>query len=376
MRRMYLKNLKGGSKEMSMYGCPVVDVLETGVGAFNQCRGRCNYGDFCYKHRSLYLLEGGEIHGGRFTGLAKDYLIRDLRNYCKRYRHLFGVVFHVEDAYERVDTYLKGRSKSEIFEIVAEMINRKSVYDSEKCRLNVVKIQSVFRGFQERKKFLCNNTEDFFTFERMNEIPDIYYFSYKDIRGFRWGFDIRSLKKLVEMRFTNPYTTEPIPPKVMERIESRIHVLICNGVPMDIVDERVKDKTTTIKQGVVDLFSKIEQSGYPCDISWFLELDIPKLRELYKQLEDIWNYRSQLTREMKREICPPNGRVFSIPIVVVQNYPTKEMLQECLLTEVSKFSRSPEDANQKLGYMYFMIGLGYVSEPCFQAHQDWLSFIN
>tara|TARA_Y100001938_G_scaffold41088_1_gene56749 strand:- start:88 stop:720 length:633 start_codon:yes stop_codon:yes gene_type:complete len=210
----------------------------------------------------------------------------------------------------------------------------------------------------------------------MRDIPAIYYFTYKDNQGFRWGFDIRSLKKLVEMGYPNPYTTEPIPSEIIQDIKERLQTLSSQGTPLTVVDEIVQDKTAIIKQKTVDLFSKIEQAGYSCNISWFLDLDIPRLRELYKQLEDIWNYRSQLTREMRREICPPHGRVFSVPIVEIMNYPTKELLQECLLGEISKFSQSPLESNQNLGYMYFMIGLGYVSPPCFQTHQDWLAFIN
>ena len=39
-----------------------------------------------------------------------------------------------------------------------------------------------------------------------------------------------------------------------------------------------------------------------------------ELKHLYKELEDIWNYRSQLSQQMKRNICPPNADIFNTPI--------------------------------------------------------------
>ena len=45
------------------------------------------------------------------------------------------------------------------------------------------------------------------------------------------------------------------------------------------------------------IYSYIEQSGYTCQIEWFTNLSIRRLKKLYKQLEDIWNYRSQLSNQ-------------------------------------------------------------------------------
>ena len=364
-----------------MAHCCYLSVSDEGPGGqykingperYTKCMGKCKYGPYCYKHRSLHLIENNMIIPERFTGLAKDYLIRDLRNCCKVYKDLIvcDISSHI------LETHIKTSSKADVFTIVSYIITKLKLYKTEESISKFIKIQGLFRGFQERYKYRCNNQEDFFTFEGLREIPKIYYFSYKDNQGFRWGFDVRSLTKLLDMGYSNPYTTEVIPPSVVQDIKAKIRKLRREGISIEVVDEVVQDRSAIIKQRVVDLFSKIEQAGYSCNISWFLELDIPRLRELYKQLEDVWNYRSQLTRDMRREICPPDGRMFVFPVSEIMNYQTKEMIQECLLGELSKFSISPIESNQKLGYMYFIIGLGYVSPPCFQVHQDWLAFIN
>ena len=44
------------------------------------------------------------------------------------------------------------------------------------------------------------------------------------------------------------------------------------------------------------------------------------------------------------------------------------------LQEVLKFDGAVLDSDKKLGFMYFLIGLGMVSPPCFSAHQ-WMMFV-
>ena len=81
--------------------------------------------------------------------------------------------------------------------------------------------------------------------------------------------------------------------------------------------------------------------------------------------------KSQLSNEMKRNICPPDGQIFQTPIVEVMQYTVKEDLQELILHEVKKFTKAVSDSDRKLGYMYFLIGLGTVSQDCKEAH-EWL----
>ena len=143
----------------------------------------------------------------------------------------------------------------------------------------------------------------------------------------------------------------------------------------DLTDTIERDRKETIKQKIVDLFSFIEQSGYTCHIEWFTSLSIRRLKELYKQLEDIWNYRSQLSHEMKCNICPPNADIFKTPMIEVMNYNNREDLQELILHEVMKFTQASTDSDRKLGFMYFLIAFGMVSQPCYLAHIEWLEFM-
>ena len=48
-----------------------------------QCKYKSKYGDHCYKHRRLHLIEDDMIKTDTFTGLSKDYLKKDISHYVK-----------------------------------------------------------------------------------------------------------------------------------------------------------------------------------------------------------------------------------------------------------------------------------------------------
>ena len=229
-------------------------------------------------------------------------------------------------------------------------------------------------GYFNRGK--CNNNEDFFSFEEINEINDRYFFSYQDKNKFIWFFDIRSFNKLIELKQTNPYTREPIPLNVIKRSKKLTEKLKLNTNDNQVDIQLIKQtKEQIVKQKTVDLFSAIEQSGYECNIVWFLNLHRDLLKKLYTNLEDLWNYRLPLTSEIKSRIAPPNGNVFSMRVNDVFRISNKQDLQSIILNEVCKFNDAVNDSDKKLGYMYFLIGLGMVSEDCYYAHQ-WLMLAN
>ena len=108
-----------------------------------------------------------------------------------------------------------------------------------------------------------------------------------------------------------------------------------------------------------------------CHPEWFLLLNIHYLKKLYRNLEDLWNYRLQLTNDVKSRICPPNGVAFNIPIVEVNALTSSIQLKEIIINEVSKFNNALTEDDKKLGFMYFLLGLGLVSRECYEAHQ-WI----
>jgi hypothetical protein len=96
-----------------------------------------------------------------------------------------------------------------------------SVYNRIK---SAIKIQSAFRRYlvieSERLKGpgykcrnMCVNDTDFFTMDKMQQIPLESFFSYVANSGIVYGFNIFSLLMLFKttQKFENPYTREDIP---------------------------------------------------------------------------------------------------------------------------------------------------------------------
>ena len=86
------------------------------------------------------------------------------------------------------------------------------------------------------------------------------------------------------------------------------------------------------------------------------------------------NYRCQLSEEMKRRICPPDANIFKTPITEIMNYQNIEDLQELILHDVLKFKNGSE-SDQKLGIIYFLLGLSLVCKDCYDIHSEWIGFI-
>ena len=329
------------------------------------CEKRPTYGGYCKQHRSQYLLKDGIIRIDHFTNKESDYYLKDITKFC-----VSCIGIHAKQ--------LVGKKKSEKFKMIQPWILE------FKSHLNhishIIKIQAWYRRhrvlshFNERKQ--CNNKEDFYSFDSVTKIPPLYFYSFVDEQGFRWGFDIRSLDKLIQdQEPKNPYTRIAIQLQEITKIQHRIQEIKQVAPYEDIIDIVIRDRKTAIKQKTVDLFSKIEQSGYTCHIDWFFALSIRRLQLLYKEFEDVWNYQAQLTPEMKRIIAPPDGRVFVTSISDIWNMRDKEEVQEHILEALSKFTHSG-NANAGLGYMYFLIAFGRYSQPCYLAHCNWLSAVH
>jgi hypothetical protein len=63
---------------------------------------------------------------------------------------------------------------------------------------------------------------------------------------------------------------------------------------------------------VVDLFQHINTLGNYSDSEWFNTLQREELIRFIRNLHDIWNYRANLSQDMKERICPPVGNPFVI----------------------------------------------------------------
>ena len=266
----------------------------------------------------------------------------------------------------------------------------KKIYHYEKFNDEIIKIQSVFKGVNTRKKILsrgpgfinkklCNNEEDFFTFENKNEIHDDYFFSYKDIDNFIYFYDIRSFKKLIENNSSsnpnNPYNMTPIPDYAIKAMNFRLKEMKKKNINI----EHEKPKLTPQQEynnKVLTIFQKIDLLNAfagGTDVNWFHNLSFKQVKNFYKVLEDIWNYRSELNETQKREIVPHND-VFKHSMAKLMNLPQSwdKKLRIIVLDEIDKLiSSSPSKTHRSTGCYYVLIAFVEISQEC-ASQMPWL----
>lgn len=335
------------------------------------------YGGYCSKHKREYLVYDDVIMYEKFTSKESDYLKKDIVNTLNllfkdnvwlkiNKLYLFNVL---KDYYSKDKNVIVPN----VVYFTRNFMNEKNLefLKGVQRRYGDLKINLLKGdGFKDKKK--CNNDTDFFTYDSIDEIDDKYFFSYKDNGNFIWFFDIRSFNKLVEMGQNNPYTREDIPENAKENAKKLSEILKIKDEEELINNESMRlSREQIMKQKTIDIFSQMEQFGYGCNIDWFLELNNRRLKNLYRNLEDIWNYRLNLSYETKSRISPPNGIAFNIPISEVNALTCTLHLKEIILNEVSKFNNAITEEDKKLGFMYFLLGLGLVSRRCYDAHQ-WI----
>jgi len=302
----------------------------------------------------------------RFTSKASDYLVKDIRktlltlnvvsNGTAKKGELFTLLLN------HYHTHYGGYNKFLPQIDYIQMKTRQYLHN------RYVKMRG--EGFHNHT--ICKNDNDFFSLDSINDIDPLYFFSYRDTQGSVWFFDIRSIHKLIEHNQANPYTREPLPELAIQNV-----IKLTKHLGLKNTNEKIvfNSRKNMIKQKTIDIFSVIEQLGYECHFDWFLSLSKRSLKQLYRNLEDIWNYRiPQLTQEMKSRIVPPHGRIFTTPVQQIYSLNNKSTLQDTLLNEISKFNNAESDADKKLGYMYFLIGLGQVCPECNAAH-SWMAYV-
>jgi len=111
--------------------------------------------------------------------------------------------------------------------------------EEHKCKIrSAVVIQGLFRGHLVRFAIrlrgpgfghteLCNNATDFYTLEPLSDIAPRDFYSYSDIGGFVYGFNVNSLIELMKTKgnIMNPYNREVFSPVILSEIRVLYRVI-------------------------------------------------------------------------------------------------------------------------------------------------------
>lgn len=293
---------------------------------------------------------------------------------------------------------------------------------------NAIIIQRFLRGWLVRysiklrgpalfNRRICLNDTDFVTMEPLTEIGYESFYSYKDSKDFVYGFNITSLIQVInnKSRFENPYNREKLNNNITAQIKTlfRISCVLYSEFreenealipPTNIINRRprpsvqpnntnnintrnqidnIQATTMTrrlseirakpVNDRINDLFMEIDALGNYTLSAWFSNLDIRQYVRLYRALYEIWNYRSNLSREVKLRICPyvaPFDGIF--PHGVYYNDLTFVQIQvACLTVFENMVYQGVDEDHRKIGTFHALSGLTLVSDSARQA-MPWL----
>ena len=261
-----------------------------------------------------------------------------------------------------------------------------------KCEKNVnkiIKIQKTFKSFLKKKinnfkKYTlddCINKEDFLTFENLCDIDKKYLFIYKDDKdGKIYGFDIRSLIEFFNgtKKYYNPYNNNLFTKKTKKYMVD-FYYHLKNNLKTDIyiTKTKISDQYLYIRDKAISVFQimNVELNNY-VDVNWFLNLNKFQLRKLYKNAEDIWNYRAQhLTKEIKKKHIP-NLNAFKMSVHEFYKISNINQMRKIILNEFYKFITEGETIEEcKTGAMWMLTALVEVSPEACNA-MPWLLQLN
>jgi len=247
------------------------------------------------------------------------------------------------------------------------------IYSFLRLSFYIIKIQKVFKGFLRRRynflhglayknRKLCTNHCDFVTMEPLDEINLDQFFSYKDVDGFIYGFDINSLYNMIykHKETKNPYNRISIPEVVLKNIKTIVRFSKLLHINLNLViedDTKNISSEKAIELRTLTLFQNIDSLGNYSNPQWFLSLTRNNIIKMIRELIDIWNYRAQLSIEIKRNVCPPCGDPFrNLSVYYVQTEPNMNNVRKVVLEVLEKLVNSGVDRDSKSLGAYYVLG--------------------
>lgn len=270
----------------------------------------------------------------------------------------------------------------------------------------------------------CQNQTDFFQFDELAEIPEHFFFSFieADATGIEnhkihraYGCDFRSFQQyiiglrktqleeaslshlaeppaypnlnqvpntipnlsdseslpkwLATMTVMNPYNRQKLAPRTLNDYHRKL-LFLKKYHPQDSIDFPSLELTPQqkLKFKILDVFQIIYHYDYPVDHLWFLNLSRDQLLRYYSRLEDIWNFRLNLSLQTKKLIVPHNPNIFSKLEYQQLRHQNHFFIQNLMINHLeSLVTQGQSLADRKNGAMYLLIGL---VEVCPQAAEN------
>jgi len=269
-------------------------------------------------------------------------------------------------------------SKKELINLYLSFINKYNLYIKNINK--IILIQTIYRKYITQKfnklkgpalfkRKLSINDIDFYTCENIEKIDYNYFISYEDCDKKIYSFDVRSLNLLITNNHNNPYNRNIIPLYIKNNINLIYKYLINKKKTINFEEETLTEEQL-FNDKVISIFQKIDNFNYNTNINWFINLNIYKLKQLWILLEDIWNWRANLTPNDKYKIIQTQ-QVFK-NFKNINKINNKNVLQNFILDDINILvSNGITRSDTSNGVIYVLMALSNISQDCGLAF-PWL----
>jgi hypothetical protein len=165
------------------------------------------------------------------------------------------------------------------------------------------------------------------------------------------------------------YNQRVLPPSLMT-----LHNIEDNDNHVRQIRRRILEiRSKPLDARISELFMEIDQLGNYTNVEWFTSLQKHELLVFLNQLHELWRYRARLSFQYKTRICPLGDPFIasSMPRHPHNDYSIEQITAFCMNAMESLVFTASDIEDRKLGAMYVLIALTYVSVP---AHNNlpWL----
>lgn len=245
------------------------------------------------------------------------------------------------------------------------------LYNYLKFSNSIIKIQKVWRGYLRR--YLnnlrgpglsknCVNETDFYTLEDIKNLNISQFYSFIDKDDKIYSFDICSLYNMIvkEKQFKNPYNRNELPVVKMKSDMKKILKIgkILNEKPNIKLDDNFNElsQEKQFELRTINVFQKIDENGFITNVKWYLNLSRIQLKRFLRELLDIWQYRAQISNDMKMKINPQHGDPFFTINMAVLMHKCFEVLQKRILDIIEIFITQGVDMDARSLGTYYVLG--------------------
>lgn len=261
-------------------------------------------------------------------------------------------------------------------DIVSKIYNYFKHYDNaviiqRAWRLFTLKQYNKLRGPARFNRKLCVNETDFFTMDEVSDIPYGQFFSFQDTDNMIYGFDVMSIYNLfhkgldiksVDTKTTNPYNRNVLPKNIKKNLSKLIWFSRLFKEEINVSMENEDVEVQTINGRCITLFHDMDILGNYTNANWFLNLNQVAVMRFIIELNDIWNYRANLSEIIKREICPNHRDLFRMMYMVDLRMVALPMVQDVALTIMTMLIRDGINQDSRsLGANYVLCALTLVN---------------